>query len=139
MSNTNFTILIGRLGQEPEMRETETMTVTNLSLATNRRYKQNNEYVEKTDWHRVVCFNNQAKYIGQFANKGALVSVEGRLQTRDYLDKDGVKRYITEVIANRVSLLNGSVAKEENQLVNDFQSPDYGKVKGGMVSDDIPF
>jgi len=138
MSNTNFTILIGRLGQTPEIRTTDNATIANLSLATNRKFKQGQEYVEKTDWHRVVCFGHQANYISQFADKGTLVSVEGRLQTRDYTGDDGVKRFITEVVASRVNILSGGVSKEKAPTP-DIQSPDYGKFKDGLVNDDIPF
>lgn len=135
MSNTNLIVLIGRIGQAPDVKHTENATIATLSLATNRRQKQGDSYIEKTDWHRVVCFNQSARYLESYADKGSLISVEGRLQSRSY-EADGETKYITEVIANRVNILATTKPKEETQ--SDY-SASYNAQKSGAFDDDIPF
>ncbi len=107
MAGINKVILIGNLGRDPELRYTQSGTaVCTLSLATTRSYNnRNNERVEETEWHRVVVWSKQAEFCNQYLSKGRQVYVEGRLQTRNYEDKDGIKRYSTEVIADTVQFL----------------------------------
>ena len=110
--SVNKVILVGRLGQDPELRYTASGTaVCNLSLATGEFYKdQNGERHEKTEWHRVVVWDRQAENCSKFLNKGSQIFVEGRLQTRSWEDKNGQKRYTTEVTANNVQFLGGNQA-----------------------------
>ena len=106
----NKVILIGNLGRDPELRYTQSGTpVASLSVATTRKWrnKQTNELVEETEWHRVSVFGNQAEHCNNYLSKGRQVYVEGRLRTRSYDDKDGIKRYSTEVIADTVQFLGG--------------------------------
>lgn len=107
MAGVNKVILIGHLGRDPELRYTQGGTpVCQLSVATTRAYtNKNNDRVEETEWHRVVVWSKQAEHCNNYLSKGRQVYVEGRLQTRSYEDKDGVKKYSTEIIAETVQFL----------------------------------
>jgi len=99
----NKVFLIGRLGKDPEIRFSgDGNAIANFSIATNETWKnKEGNQQEKTDWHNIVVFGASAeKYIQPYVKKGTLVSVEGKLQTRDWEDKDGNKRYTTEVVAD---------------------------------------
>ena len=99
----NKVLLVGRLGKDPEIRFSgEGNAIANFSIATNETWKnKEGNQQEKTDWHNIVVFGASAeRYIQPYVKKGTLVSVEGKLQTRDWEDKDGNKRYTTEVIAD---------------------------------------
>jgi single-strand DNA-binding protein len=100
--SVNKVILVGNLGKDPEVRHTQDgRAIVNLSVATSENWKdkQTGERKERTEWHRVVIFNeNLAKIAEQYLKKGAKVYLEGQLQTRKYTDKDGVEKYSTEVV-----------------------------------------
>ena len=99
----NKVLLVGRLGKDPEIRFSgDGNAIANFSIATNETWKnKEGTQQEKTDWHNIVVFGASAeRYIQPYVKKGTLVSVEGKLQTRDWEDKDGNKRYTTEVIAD---------------------------------------
>jgi single-strand DNA-binding protein len=120
MSNLNKAMLIGRLTKDPEMRYTPSGTaVTNFSIATNRWSSgPDGEKKEFTDYHNIVAYpigkRNLAETVAQYTRKGALVYVEGRIQTRSWEGQDGQKRRVTEIIANDVQFLEprGSAAQE---------------------------
>ena len=97
----NKVILVGRLGQDPELKYTPSgAAVANLSVATNRVWKdKDGNQQKKTDWHRVVAWRQAAEFAGNYLKKGNLVYVEGRLETRSWTDQNDVTRYTTEVIA----------------------------------------
>ena len=99
--------LIGHVGQEPEIKTLEAgKKVASLSIATNEvYYKDNGDKVEKTEWHRVTAWGKTAEIIEKYVIKGKEVGVEGKLTNRTYDDKDGVKRYVTEIVANEILLL----------------------------------
>ena len=103
--SVNKVILVGNLGKDPEVRRmTSGEPVANLSVATSETWKDKNsgERKEKTEWHRVVIFNeNLAKVAEQYLKKGAKVYLEGALQTRKWTDKDGAEKYSTEIVLNR--------------------------------------
>jgi single-strand DNA-binding protein len=105
----NKVILIGNLGRDPELRYTQGSTaVCQLSVATTRSYTgKSGDRVEETEWHRVVVWGKQAEFCNQYLTKGRQVYVEGRLRTRSYEDKDGVKKYSTEINADTVQFLGG--------------------------------
>lgn len=108
--SVNKVILIGNLGRDPELRYTQGGgPVASLSVATTRKWKnkQSNELVEETEWHRVSVFGQQAEHCNNYLSKGRMVYVEGRLRTRSYDDKDGIKRYSTEIVADNVVFLGG--------------------------------
>ena len=110
MASVNKVILIGNLGRDPETRyTTDGAAVTNLNIATSEQWKdKSGEKQERTEWHRVVLFGRQAEIAGEYLKKGRSVYIEGRLQTRKYTDKDGVEKYSTEIVADRMQLIGGA-------------------------------
>ena len=127
----NKVMLIGRLGKDPEIKYTPSeVAVVTLNMATNTSYKsQDGEIVEKTEWHRVVIWRKTAEMISQYAKKGDLVYIEGKLATRSWDDKDGNKQYMTEIQAEQVQILQYSQTYEQEQQTN---FPDE-------QADDLPF
>jgi single-strand DNA-binding protein len=107
--SVNKAIIIGNLGADPEVRYTQSgSAVANLSIATNERWTdKSGQSQERTEWHRVVVFGKTAENCAKYLSKGRQVYVEGRIQTRDWQDKDGNKRYSTEIVANNVTFLSG--------------------------------
>ena len=108
--SVNKVILIGNLGKKPELRYTPSgQAVANFTLATNERFggKDGQPAQERTEWHRIVTFGRTAENCGQYLDKGRSVYVEGRLQTREWTDKEGQKRYTTEIVAQTVQFLGG--------------------------------
>ena len=103
----NTVQLIGHVGQEPEIKTFEAgKKLAKLSIATNEvYYKENGDKVEQTEWHRISAWGKTAEIIEKFVTKGKEIAVEGKLSHRSYDDKDGNKRYITEVVVNQVLLL----------------------------------
>jgi single-strand DNA-binding protein len=133
----NKAMLIGRLGKDPEVRYTPDGTmVTNFNLATDEQWKdKNGEKVQKTEWHRIVTFGKLAEICGNYLVKGKLVFVEGRIQTRSWEDKDGVKRFTTEIVASNMQMLD---SKGQSKTMEDSSSD---SAAGGAAtgSDDVPF
>jgi single-strand DNA-binding protein len=103
----NKAMIIGNLGRDPEMRYTPGgQAVTQFTVAVNRNYKgQNGEWQEETEWFRIVVWGQQAERAAEYLRKGNKVYIEGRLQTRQWEDKEGQKRYTTELVANQVTNL----------------------------------
>jgi len=114
MGSVNKVILVGNLGADPELKYTPSnRPVCNLSVATNEVWKdKDGKKQEKTEWHRVNVWGEQAENCSKFLSKGRMVYVEGRLQTRSWDDKEGKKRYSTEVVAERVVFLGGGGGAE---------------------------
>ena len=104
----NSVQLIGHVGQEPEIKNLEGgKKLANISIATNEvYYRENGDKVEQTQWHRVTAWGKTADIIEKLLTKGSHVAIEGKLTHRSYDDKDGNKRYITEVVANELVLLS---------------------------------
>lgn len=105
----NKVILVGNLGQDPELRYTGTGTaVCNLRLATNESYKDaSGEWVERTEWHSIVAWGRLAEICNEYLSKGSQVYFEGSLQTRSYEDRDGNTKYVTEIKAREMMILSG--------------------------------
>ncbi len=103
----NKVILIGRLGADPQLRYTPSGRASaTFNLATNYTWKDNDGNMqERTDWHRIVAWGKLAEVMGEWLKKGSAVYLEGRLQTRNYDDANGVKKYITEVVVNDMEML----------------------------------
>ena len=112
MGSVNKVILVGNLGRDAELRYTPGgAAVATLNLATTEVWNdRNNQRQEKTEWHRVVLWGKQAESLQEYLTKGKQIYVEGRLQTRQWDDKDGNKRYTTEIKADRITLLGGGGA-----------------------------
>jgi single-strand DNA-binding protein len=105
--SVNKVILVGNLGKDPELRYTPSgAAVATFSLATTERYKdRDGNRQEKTEWHNVVVWRQLAEICGKFLHKGKQVYIEGKIQTRSYDDRDGNKRYITEIVADQMQML----------------------------------
>lgn len=115
--SVNKVMLIGNLGQKPEVKTTHSGTsVTTLRIATSdrRKDKQSEQWVEQTEWHSVVVFGSTAESCGRYLDKGRQVYIEGKLQTRKWQDKEGNDRWSTEVLANKVKFLGSKGATAYN-------------------------
>ena len=109
MAGVNKVILIGNLGNDPDMRYMPNgEPVANISIATSETWNDKNtgEKREKTEWHRVVAYRRTAEIIGQYTRKGSKLYVEGRLQTRKWTDQSGQQRYTTEIVADNIQMLD---------------------------------
>jgi single-strand DNA-binding protein len=144
MAGINKVILIGNLGRDPELRYTQNgQPVANFSLATSENWtdKSSGEKVEKTEWHRIVVWGRTAEHCSQYLAKGRTVYIEGRLQTRDWEDKEGQKRSTTEINAQTVQFLGGPKgqgASDSDQSQGPPQSP-MGSSGPPSAGDDVPF
>ncbi len=149
MGNLNKVLLIGYLGQDPEKRVTQNgNSVTTVNLATTERFtdKQGNRQ-DRTEWHRIVFWNKQAELIEQYCRKGSQIYIEGRLQTRDWQDQSGNKRYTTEIVASSMQFLDKSGASSNNSQDQppiasyDNAPPAYNNDNdnSNFIEDDIPF
>jgi single-strand DNA-binding protein len=108
MASVNKVILIGNLGKDPEVRYAPSgSAICNLTIATSRQWKDktSGERQEETEWHRVAMFDRMAEVAAEYLKKGKSVYIEGRLKTRKWTDKEGVERYTTEVMADRMEML----------------------------------
>ena len=156
--SVNKVILVGHLGKDAETKFTPSgIAKTNFSVATSRRWKdqQTGEWKEETDWHNIVLWRSEN--LANYLTKGKQVYVEGRLSTRSYDDKDGNKKWITEVVADDVLLLGGRGGdapggdREEYgqpvsmprsaqaQRLKPAQEPAPGHMEPGITDDDVPF
>ena len=138
MASVNKVILVGNLGRDPELRFTPGGTaVANLSVATNEGWTDKaGQKQERTEWHRVVVWGKQAQIAGDYLQKGKQVYVEGSLQTREWNDRDGNKRYTTEVRAQRVVMLGRAEGRAAAEAGG---PPDIEAPPPGPGEDDIPF
>ena len=117
MASLNKVMLIGNVGQDPELRYTpDGNPVANFSIAVNRRRKVGDEFKDETEWFNIVCFSRTAENVNQYLSKGQKVYVEGRFQSSEYVGQDGNQRKSYEVIANDVTFLSTkSEAESKNQ------------------------
>ena len=131
-SSVNKVILVGNLGQDPESRFTPQGTaVTNLSVATNESWKdQNGDTQERTEWHRVVMYGRMAETAVEYMRKGQMVYVEGRLNTREWEDQNQVKRKTTEIRCDNFTMLGRK---------GDGTPQNSGTGNSEKVDDDLPF
>ena len=155
--SVNKAILVGRLGKDPETRFTSGgQAVATFNMATDSSYKdRNGERQKRTEWHRIKAWGKLAEIVQQYLKKGSLVFIEGRIETREWQDKEGVKRYTTEIVANEMRMLGsradgmaagaGASASAPASRADDFDhaSPaeePMGAGPGPEISDeDIPF
>lgn len=120
MSSVNKVILVGNLGKDPELRYTPAgAAVCTFSLATTERYKdKSGQQVEKTEWHNIVTWRGLAEVCGKYLAKGRQVYIEGRITTRSYTDRDGNKRYVTEIQADEMQMLGSASGSRDGQQAN---------------------
>jgi single-strand DNA-binding protein len=144
MGSVNKVILVGNLGRDIELRYTPGgAAVATLNLATTEVWTdRNNQRQEKTEWHRVIVWGKQAESLQEYLTKGKQIYVEGRLQTRQWDDKDGNKRYTTEIKTNRVTLLGGAgrgLGAGDIERATTPMSIGDETPMAPMTEDDIPF
>ena len=147
MSGLNKVMLIGRLGRDPEIRYSSNNTpICNFSLATSERIRKGDSFEEKTEWHRIVVFGNQAENASKFLKKGSLVFVDGKIQSRTYQDKDGNERNVFEIVANSLNFLDpkDSGMPAERTYQNTQKDPDQPQSQGNAPKfdnddDELPF
>ena len=140
----NKVILVGNLGQKPEMRYTATQSaVANISIATTESWKdkESGEMRDKTEWHRVVYFGKLAEIVEKYLDKGSSVYIEGKLQTRKWQDKSGADRWTTEIVGSELTMLGSRQSNPNNGMATDqSESPFHQDDAGtGLTDDDIPF
>jgi len=140
MASVNKVLLIGNLGRDPEVRYTTGgSAVANFTMATTDRWNDpgTGEKKERTEWHRIVVWGKQAEIAGEYLRKGRQVYVEGALQTREWTDREGNKRYTTEVKALRFQMLG---KRDEAPMSGASQeAPAVAEAEAGYSEDDIPF
>ncbi len=142
MGSVNKVILIGNLGKDPEVRHTQGgSAVATFSIATNEAWNnREGQREERTEWHRVVAFGKLADICGQYLKKGKQVYIEGRLQTRSWDDRDGNKRYTTEIVANQMTMLGRAGEGPSDSYAPPIQDGGYSRgPASGPEDDDIPF
>lgn len=150
----NKVILVGNLGADPEVRTMNNGNqVATFSLATSETWKDkiSGEKQERTEWHRVACFNKLAEIVGEYIKKGSKLYVEGSLRTRKWQDQEGKDRYTTEIVAADIQMLDSRGSNQSNQSYDDFAAseptsyqPRQEKPAPSLevfheLNDDIPF
>jgi single-strand DNA-binding protein len=139
MAGINKVILVGRLGRDPEVRYTPSgVAVANFSMATSEEWKDRDsgEKKERTEWHRIVAWRRLGEICGEYLRKGSQIYIEGKLQTRDWEDRDGNKRYTTEIVAQNMQMLD-SPAREGRAQSEEERYPVEEPIS--IPDDDIPF
>ena len=139
MAGVNKAILIGNLGRDPELRHTQSgQGVASFNIATSENWTdKSGERQERTEWHRIVAWGKTGELCAQYLSKGRTVYVEGRIQTRDWEDKEGIKRYTTEIVANTVQFLGGPRSESSG---NGGGSPSSGGEPGAPpAAGEVPF
>lgn len=149
MSGVNKAIIVGRLGNDPEMRQMPNGdAVANISVATSEVWndKQTGERREVTEWHRIVFYRRQAEICGKYLKKGSQVYVEGKLKTRKWQDQNGQERYITEIQADALTMLGGrddgdnaTQKPQSKPQAKSPQQPIMTEEEQADFDDDIPF
>jgi single-strand DNA-binding protein len=141
MASVNKAILIGNLGADPELRYTASGTaVAGFNMATTERYKdKNGELQERTEWHSIVCWGRLGELANEYLKKGRSVYIEGRIQTRNYEDKDGIKRYRTEIVAQQMQFLGGRGQGDQQSTSTETASSGPSEPELPSDDDDLPF
>ncbi|HKI81433.1 MAG TPA: single-stranded DNA-binding protein [Pseudodesulfovibrio sp.] len=137
----NKVIIVGRVGQEPKVSYTGSgQAVANFSVATDEGYRdrQTGQRVERTEWHRVVAWRQQAEFVGNYIGKGRLVMVEGKLQTRKWQGQDGQDRYTTEIVADSVQGLDRAPDGQQAGQQGGYQQQDGYQQQGGYQQQNRP-
>lgn len=146
MAGVNKVIIVGRLGNTPELKTLSPGNmVASFSVATSESWIKDGQKQEKTEWHRIVVWGKQAENCAKYLAKGRQVYIEGRLQTRSWEDNQGQKKYSTEIVANTVQFLGSQneVSSNNNNYnashSDDFASQEFGPEPKFDTSEEIPF
>src|SRR5476651_2085762 len=139
MSGINKVILVGHLGKDPEVRYLEGgVSVASFPLATTETFNKDGRKIEQTEWHNIVLWRSLADVAAKFLQKGKLVYIEGKLRTRSFEDKEGVKRYTTEIVAENFTML-GRKTDFEGDGAPKQALKSSGLTDGNVVDDNIPY
>jgi single-strand DNA-binding protein len=146
MASVNKVIIVGNVGRDPELRYTQSgQPVASFSIATNERFKdKDGNWKDRTEWHRIVAWARLAEICGEYLRKGSQVYVEGRIQTRDWEDKEGNKRQTTEIIALGMQMLGrrgeggGPSMSDDGNQARGAGGEDIPQQPSG-ADDEIPF
>lgn len=140
MSGINKVILIGHLGKDPEIRTLDGgVSVASFPLATSETFNKDGRKVEQTEWHNIVMWRGLADVAAKFLQKGKLVYIEGKLRTRSFEDKEGIKKYTTEVVAENFTMLGRKSDFEPEGNSHKPGKHDTDEAYGVMGNDDVPF
>lgn len=145
MSGINKVILVGHLGKDPEVRHLEGgVTVASFPLATSETFNKDGKRVEQTEWHNIVLWRGLAEVASKYLQKGKLVYIEGKLRTRSFEDKEKVKKYVTEVVAENFTMLGRKSDFEPNAPTNGNSSNINNKIDDEFSTSidetgDLPF
>lgn len=148
--SVNKVILVGNVGKDPDVKYFDNDNVkANFPLATSDRgYTAANgtQVPERTEWHNIVCWRGLAQIVEKFVRKGTQVYIEGKIRSRSYDDQNGVKRYITEIYADSLELLNRRAGGDSNEMSHQQRTEDTGysapttnKPSENTIEDDLPF
>ncbi len=139
--SVNKVILIGRLGADPEIRYTlDGKPIATFRIATNEVIIRNGEKEVLTEWHRIVAFGKLAEFCGEYLSKGIRVYIEGKLRTRKFEDKQGFQRYVTEIVANNLQILEKRLSSElEEKKINFSEEMNSQNLEEDFEDEDIPF
>lgn len=153
MAGVNKVILVGNLGKDPEVRHLDNgAVVATFSLATSESYKdKNGNRIDQTEWHNIVAWRGLAEISEKFLHKGSKIYVEGKIRSRSYDDKEGIKRYVTEIVVDNLTMLDSKQDNQGNTAIpsgmpsanlpaqNNSTSPVFTSPKPSEQEDDLPF
>jgi len=145
VGSVNKVILVGNLGRDPEIRRSQGgTTIASFSLATNEAWNnREGQREERTEWHKIVVFGKLADFCGQYLSKGKQVYLEGRLQTRSWDDREGNKKYTTEIVAASIVLLGKAGSGSGESYAPPIEEPPGNHkdemLNSGKPEDDVPF
>jgi len=141
--SVNKAILIGNVGKDPDVRHLDNdVTVARFTLATSESYKKSNgEVVKTTEWHNIVLWRGLAQVAEKYVKKGSQIYIEGKIRTRSYDDKDGNKKYFTEIQGDNLNLLGKKESSDSTQAapINEVGTNNQIDINQGTPTDDLPF
>jgi len=141
--SVNKAILIGNVGKDPDVRHLENdVTVARFTLATSESYKKSSgEVVKTTEWHNIVLWRGLAQVAEKYVKKGSQIYIEGKIRTRSYDDKDGNKKYFTEIQGDNLTLLGKKESSDSTQAapINEVGTNNQIDINQGTPTDDLPF
>ncbi|NCO55619.1 MAG: single-stranded DNA-binding protein [Bacteroidetes bacterium CG02_land_8_20_14_3_00_31_25] len=141
--SVNKAILIGNVGKDPDVRHLDNdVTVARFTLATSESYKKSNgEVVKTTEWHNIVLWRGLAQVAEKYVKKGSQIYIEGKIRTRSYDDKDGNKKYFTEIQGDNLNLLGKKESSDSTQVAptNEVGTNNQIDINQGTPTDDLPF
>ena len=140
MSGINKVILVGHLGKDPEVRHLDGgVTVASFPLATSETYNKDGKRIEQTEWHNIVLWRGLAEVASKYLTKGKLVYIEGKLRTRSFEDREKIKKYVTEVVAENFTILGRKSDFEQTPTSNENTTPKSETDYVDDPSGDLPF